>query len=140
MVMASIAVGCSSTSVGKPSELNPGTGLGSLVAFPTHPEPSGGGHDMALLQGKLIVVDSCLRLQLDYKPVGSFLIYWPYGYSYRDNAKGIEVFDEQSRFVASVGDYLSLVGGEHGSNVTKGLCEGPTWNAGGVDPAPGLAP
>lgn len=137
--MASIAVACSSTPVGKPSEPNPGINLGSLVAFPTHPEPAG-GHDLALLQGKLVVTEGCLRLQPNYEPAGTYLIYWPYGYSYRDNAKGVEVFDEQGRFVANAGDYLSLAGGEYRGDVTKGLCEGPTWNAGSVDSAPGLAP
>lgn len=118
---------------------NPNPGTGSLVAFPTHPEPTS-GHNMALLQGKLIVSGGCLRIGPGYGPGDTVLIYWPYGYSYRDTTEGISVFDGRGRFVATVGDYLSLAGGEYRDDITGGRCKGPTWNAGSVDPAPGLAP
>lgn len=130
VVLIFILLGCGPSS-------NPAPPL--LAAFPTHPEPTS-GHDQALLQGKLIVSGGCLRLRLDYLPEDTFLIYWPYGYSYRENAKGIKVFDEAGRFVATVGDYLSLVGGEYYGDITGGRCKGLTWNAGSVNPAPGLAP
>jgi len=117
----------------------PNTDAGSLTAFPTHPEPES-GHDAALLQGQLIKSGGCLRLQTAYSSEDTHLIYWPYGYSYREDEKSIKVFDETGRFVATVGDYLSLGGGEYRGDITEGLCEGLTWNAGSVDPAPGLAP
>lgn len=137
VIMAFTFGSCNSVPLAEIGKPNPGTG--SLTAFPTHPE-STSGHDLALLQGRLILSGGCLRLRPDYLPEHTVLIYWPYGYSYRDTAKGIRIFDEQGRFIATVGDYLSIAGGEYHRDITGGRCKGPTWNAGSVDPAPGLDP
>ena len=68
----------------------------------------GGGGDAALLTGTLELSQNCLIIEADfgtnYSPV------WPYGYSYKRGAGGVEVVDASGEVVARVGERVGVGG------------------------------
>ncbi len=81
------------------------TGTSSL---PTHQELNGG--PTALLQGRLVVDDECVRAEgIDGQ--GRWLLIWPPGYSRR----GDTVFRGE-RLAARNGDAVTLTGGEYAAD------------------------
>lgn len=87
---------------------------------------------MALLAGKLSVVDSCWQIKgegdVAYTPV------WPAGYSLRMDGETANVLDSSGRVVARSGAAVSLGGGEIPAEQIEGYvsetpvkCPGPYW-------------
>ncbi|HLO17158.1 MAG TPA: hypothetical protein VK206_20160 [Anaerolineales bacterium] len=90
----------------------------------------------ALLIGKLVLVNNCLRVNDEND--NSFLPIWPRGFSARLNDGIIEVVDDQDQLIAQVGDNLRIGGGEMpGQHIKEDTlqplpddCPGPYWLVG----------
>src|SRR5258706_5805800 len=90
----------------------------------------------ALLVGKLMLVNDCLRVNDENN--NSFLPIWPQGFSARLNDGIIEVVDENDQLIAQVDDNLRIGGGEMPGQSIKGYtlqplpdnCPGPYWIVG----------
>ncbi len=88
--------------------------------------------------GEIIVKNGSLRLlSLSGK---SSLIIWPYGYTWRKYALGIEVLDHNDRVVARTGQIITLRGGSIPAEALSNICSspvpdniaGPFWMAGNI--------
>ena len=118
---------------------------GSL-AFPR--QPAGDGARMeALVEGKLMRVEGCLRIGLADTPDESFLVLWPASVSLLVAPDGrIEVLDSDGRVVGRVGETIRLGGGAMEDPASVGFwhaqisympimgCPGPYWVAGQTYP------
>jgi len=81
---------------------------------------------LALLLGKLILVDGCPRME--GSGGSSVLLFWPYNYSINRNANPAEIRDDTGKVVAHIGDYVEMGGGELPDSTEKKLpngCSGP---------------
>jgi hypothetical protein len=95
---------------------------------------------MALLEGTLVEVDGCLRIE-DAHYTDGWLVIWPFGSDIRMAEDGIEVINEEGKPVARVGEQLGAGGGaientrgmESINEMTPGMpiegCRGPYWVA-----------
>lgn len=84
----------------------------STIFFPLQKQPEGetGFHE-ALAVGKLVLVGSCLRLEIEEINESDLLI-WPYGFSYRESGDTIEVLDNKGNVAVKVGQIIEVSGGE----------------------------
>jgi hypothetical protein len=64
---------------------------------------------LALLLGKLIMVDGCPRVEGSTGE--STLLFWPYNYSIDRKANPAQVRDDTGKTVAHIGDYIEMGGG-----------------------------
>jgi hypothetical protein len=95
---------------------------------------------MALLEGTLVEVNGCLRIE-DGLYADGWLVIWPFGSDIKVADAGIEVFNEDGELVARVGEQLGAGGGAiestHGmesiNEMIPGMpverCRGPYWVA-----------
>ncbi len=92
--------------------------LGNQVPFPITPDPSihmpqlkmrSSSFMLALAIGKLVVKDSCLRVEQDDT---STLIIWQPDYFVNNNKGIIEILDRRGQVVARVGEEIQIGGGE----------------------------
>jgi hypothetical protein len=88
----------------------------------------------ALLVGKLVVENGCLRVRSEND---SYLVIWQADYFLTDNHNTIEILDETGTVVARVGDLIYLGGGEQRAVDDNELrqpiaetCDGPYWRMG----------
>lgn len=65
---------------------------------------------MALMEGTLVEVDGCLRME-DGHYADGWLVLWPFGADIRAGGDRIEVINEDGELVARVGDRLRAGGG-----------------------------
>jgi hypothetical protein len=73
--------------------------------------------------GELIVKNGYLRL---LPPLGSnMIVIWPYGYTWRRYALGIEVLDQNDRVVARTGQIITLGGGFISIEALDNICDPP---------------
>ncbi|MDW7727590.1 MAG: hypothetical protein SCH70_10885 [Candidatus Methanoperedens sp.] len=95
---------------------------------------------LALLEGKLLLEDGCLRVDDNYN---SYLPVWPYGFSLNTDGDVVtEVIDATGHPVARVGDKIKLGGGEipheyivqYSAELPSDRCSGPYWIVGEVIP------
>ena len=107
---------------------------GGSIAFPKQPPAKARVAMTALLIGKLVLRDGCLRA--DPPNAGdSHLLIWPPGFTPVVRGQAIEVLDDGKEVVGRVGEYVSMGGGEGGSEDpqitarTRG-CRGPYWIVG----------
>lgn len=92
----------------------------------------------ALVVGKLLLVDNCLRVQSD--DGGEYVLIWPQGFSARGEGQALQVVDADNQVVASLGDLLQITGGELPAETAdsltvapvSGQCAGPYWLVGTV--------
>ena len=105
---------------------------GSPVAFFPVQKESGLEQMLALLEGRLELVDGYLRVVHSH---GSYLAIWPHGFSVRAEGSEIQVLDGDDQVVAIVGETIKVGGGETTAEVVelyigKSLpddCVGPFW-------------
>jgi hypothetical protein len=95
---------------------------------------------MALLEGTLVEVDGCLRIE-DAHYTDGWLVIWPFGSDIRMAEDGIEVINEEGKPVARVGEQPGAGGGaientrgmESINEMIPGMpiegCRGPYWVA-----------
>jgi hypothetical protein len=95
---------------------------------------------MALLEGTLLEVDGCLRIE-DGHYADGWLVIWPSGSDIRVADDGIEVVNAEGKPVARVGEQLGAGGGaientrgmESINEMIPGMpiegCRGPYWVA-----------
>jgi hypothetical protein len=91
----------------------------------------------ALLVGKLVLVDNCLRVN-SHNLRESYLLIWPHDFSLHLHDEVMEIMDGNDQLVAREGDNLRLGGGEiPGRNVNEYTlqplpdnCPGPYWIVG----------
>jgi hypothetical protein len=114
------------------------TSDGRVIYLPV--QPPGEDSMMALLEGTLVEVDGCLRIE-DGHYADGWLVIWPFGSDIRVADAGIEVIDEESKPVARVGEQLGAGGGaientrgmESINETIPGMpiegCRGPYWVA-----------
>ena len=96
--------------------VNPLLVLAKIDYFPTANDPT----NISMLlstQGQLVIQGGTIRLApfalgVVPFPVKSYLVIWPYGYSYRKSGVRIEILDEKGNVTARVGDFVTLDGGE----------------------------
>jgi len=87
----------------------------------------------ALNYGTLVVDGGCLRLEWDDD---SYVMIWPFGYSYRVSGAKLEVFNEKGEFACRTGQLLRVSGGETPSieaitgTSPPSSCPGPYWVVG----------
>jgi len=82
----------------------------SWVYFPRLVDARGAtSHPEALLEGKLIFSDRCLRVASSNLP-GQYLIIWPPGFRPVSNTEGVVVVNGGGNVVARVGEMLSVGG------------------------------
>lgn len=95
----------------------------------------------ALLEGKLIAREGCLRVSADDAELG-VLIIWQPDYFLNDDNGSVEVLDRDGRVVARVGQKVSMGGGEVPltAELERQLrepitsrCEGPYWLMGEME-------
>ena len=103
-------------------------------------QPPSGDSMMALMEGTLVEVDGCLRMEDGYYADG-WLVLWPFGSDIRVVDDRIEVINEDGKLVARVGDRMRAGGGAVEN--TRGMaglnemipgmpidgCPGPYWVA-----------
>jgi hypothetical protein len=132
VVVALVAASCSSKSA--PSQYECGG-----IFFPR--QKAGVAVMEAILIGKLVEVDGCLRVNSRNSET-SYLVVWPFGYSLRVFSGVIEVRDETGKTRVRVGEEVFVSGGETKS--VEGIaaldeqlkrelatrCSGPYWLVG----------
>ncbi len=107
----------------QPSATTIPTPVPTDIFFPQAQEPAA-DHMLALLVGKLILVDGCPHAQVI--DGSSILLFWPYNYSIDRSANPAQIRDDRGRVVARIGDYVTMGGGEiPGSDSPSGGCSGP---------------
>jgi hypothetical protein len=111
---------------------------GRVIYLPVQP-PSEDSM-MALLEGILVEVGGCLRIE-DGHYADGWLVIWPFGSDIRVADDGIEVINEEGKPVARVGEQLGAGGGaientrgmESINEMIPGMpiegCRGPYWVA-----------
>lgn len=62
------------------------------------------------LEGKLLLINGCLRLQVDENT--SFLLIWPFGFSFNKEENPMQVYDGAGRVEAHVSEKIKVKGGE----------------------------
>lgn len=62
------------------------------------------------LRGKLILIESCLRIRSDDNPKGSTVI-WPNGYDYAIENNSVKILNNNGDTVAHVGEQIYVGGG-----------------------------
>ena len=86
----------------------------------------------ALVFGRLVLENGCLRVQPAEGEGEPYTIVWPGGYQVRQQGERIDILNESQEDVASVGDLISMDGGEvsnyQGENA--GRCPGKYWITG----------
>lgn len=131
----SAAVACNDNSTSISSSTSSSTPF-----FPV--QKAGLGRMEALLEGKLVLDNGCLRVKYFDD---NYLLIWPYGFSLRTKGKEIQVVDSDGQVVARVGDKITVGGGEvPGEGVKEFIeesitgqplpdnCTGPYWIVGVV--------
>jgi hypothetical protein len=124
LMIVLIGVGCSA---------NPNNTRQSVHYLPVQKEP---GADLltALLDGKIVLDDGYLRVQAEPH---SYLIIWPYGFSWQDKDNEIWILNDKGRAVVEVGDSVTMGGGsipqsfaeqKIGETLPAGV-QGPFWLA-----------
>lgn len=78
----------------------------AVLYFPVRREP--GLLYLAMLPGKLVLTDGLLRCKGGN---GSYLLIWPYGYSYRVSGGKVEILNEEGDTVVRTGEYKQFGGG-----------------------------
>jgi hypothetical protein len=101
-------------------------------------QPPSGASMMALMEGTLVEVDGCLRIE-DGHYTNGWLVLWPFGSDIRVGGDRVEVINEDGQPVARVGDRTRAGGGAvENSRGMAGLdemipgmpidgCPGPYW-------------
>jgi hypothetical protein len=103
-------------------------------------QPPSGASMAALMEGTLVEVDGCLRIE-DGHYADGWLVLWPFGSDIRVTDDSIEVINEDGEPVARVGDWMRAGGGAVEN--TRGMaglnemipgmpidgCPGPYWVA-----------
>jgi hypothetical protein len=109
-----------------------------IIYLPVQP-PSGASME-ALMEGTLVEVDGCLRIEDGHYAAG-WLVLWPFGSDIRVADNRIEVINEDGKPVARVGKWMRAGGGAvENSRGMNGLnemipgmpidgCPGPYWIA-----------
>jgi hypothetical protein len=102
----------------------------------------------ALLQGRLVMVNGCLRVVTSYEPQGNLILWQPdYFPTLKDS--GIEILNRDGQVVARAGEPISLGGGgvDLSENITRQLrvpipstCAGPYFLMGSIVSQPLLTP
>jgi len=107
---------------------------GDIIAFPKQPPAKQRVAMTALLIGKRVLRDGCLRA--DPPNAGdSHLLIWPPEFTLAVRDQAVEVLDDRKEVVGRVGEYIYMGGGEGGaedpqiSALTHG-CRGPYWIVG----------
>ncbi|MFN2125716.1 MAG: hypothetical protein ACK2UP_19655 [Candidatus Promineifilaceae bacterium] len=92
----------------------------------------------ALIVGKLVVEDGCLRVRSEND---SHLVIWQADYFLTGNHNTLEILDETGAAVARIGDMIYLGGGEQNAVDDNDLrkpvpetCDGPYWRMGELLP------
>lgn len=91
----------------------------------------------ALLEGKLVLGDGCLRVDNDYD---DYLPVWPHGFSLSIDGEEILIIDGTGKPIARVGDKVKVGGGEipveriakYSEELPSARCSGPYWIVGEV--------
>ncbi len=122
--------------VEKPSQngISANTSSSAAPFFPTQKNYT--EHTMlALLEGKLVLEDGCLR-------VDNYLLLWPHGLSISTDGKVIQIIDNTGKPIARVGDNIKLSGGggempreiiaNYSTELPIDRCSGPYWIVGEV--------
>ena len=65
---------------------------------------------MALLEGELVLVDGCIRVDDGYS---SPLLIWPHGFRVEVEGEVVRVWDDTDRLVGMVGEPVTMGGGEY---------------------------
>jgi len=148
LVFALILAGCGVSVRRGPPAPTPGIivdtvtlAQGDIIAFPKQPPAKQREAMTALLIGKLVLRDGCLRA--DPPNAGdSHLLIWPPEFTLVVRGQAIEVLDDRKEVVGRVGEYIYMGGGEGGSEdpqitaltaVSSGLtrgCRRPYWIVG----------
>lgn len=126
VVVAIAASGCSNKPVVSPSPV-------SFFPLQENPNPD---TMSALLVGKLVLVNGCLRVNNDEGT--SYLPIWPRSFAWRTSGNTIEVIDGNGRLAARLGDHVRVGGGEMPAQyISKYVlqplpesCSGPYWIVG----------
>ncbi len=86
----------------------------------------------ALVFGRLVLENGCLRVQPAEGEGEPYTIVWPGGYQVRQQGDRIDILNESQEDVASVGDLISMDGGEVSSyqGENAGRCPGKYWITG----------
>ena len=82
------------------------------IAFPR--QPADWGSMTALMNGRLVLVDGCLRIEDPLTNTNSLLI-WPHDFDWQITEGIVEVLDGAGQVVARVGEEISIGGGEANS-------------------------
>ena len=92
---------------------------------------------LALLTGRLVLVDQCLRVESSYVPT-SFLLVWPADFEASVNGDTVHVSDllDKKQITWHLGDTLQVAGGEiprldPSLRPVPADCPGPYWVFGG---------
>ncbi len=105
----------------------------STLFFPVQTDPNPGAQMAALLEGELVQINGCLR-------VDKYLLVWPYGFSISTNGEVIQINNNTGKPIALVGDKVKLGGGEipgeyianFSGELPSSRCSGPYWIVGDV--------
>ncbi len=128
-----IGAGCRDTIFGTATTIGlaPAGNSSPLPFFPRQKDPHPDSM-AALLVGKLVVADSCIRVNTSTGR--SFLPIWPLTYSLRTHGSAIEVVDGNGQFVGRIGEEVRLGGGIMTGDITRYLlealpqyCRDPYW-------------
>lgn len=108
----------------------------NAIYFPRQEKKDGEWAAMdALTGGTLVMVDNCIRLNID-KSNGSYLLIWPPDFSVTVQDESTNVLNEENKVVTSVGDRVQMSGGEISSismlekyiqDQVPSQCPGPYW-------------
>jgi len=69
-----------------------------------------GGQGDALLDGKLVLTNGCLRIEANYGEE-SYAAIWPFEFSFESRSGDVDILDGKGQVVAQVGDYVQVSGG-----------------------------
>jgi hypothetical protein len=93
----------------------------------------------ALLSGELVVMNGCLRIQVE-NSTESYLVFWQPDYFLNQNNGTREILDREGQVVARVGEPIQMGGGEIPAVVDNDqlqaplppACAGPYWLMGEI--------
>lgn len=105
----------------------------STIFFPVRNDPHPSSQMAALLEGELVQINGCLR-------VNNYLLVWPYGFSVSTNGEVIQINNNTGKPIALVGDKVRVGGGEMPGDyianfsveLPSSRCSGPYWIVGDV--------
>ncbi len=102
----------------------------STPFFPVRKDPNPGYQMTALLEGELVIVNGCFR-------VDNYLLVWPHGFSISTDDEVIQIIDDTDKTIARVGDQVKLGGGggemhseiiaNYSAELPSDRCSGPYW-------------